>query len=69
MKLDRFNSVRKSGRSIDINNITESSTVQIVAKLKVLLAKKSSMRYQQTPYRRVLPTIRIVSTETIYSLQ
>ena len=67
MKLDHFNSIRKGGRYIDASDVTKSLIVHTVAKLKLLLKKSSRVR-KHTVYRRVLPPIRSISTETTYSL-
>jgi hypothetical protein len=67
MKLDHFNSIRKSGRSIDASDVSKSLTAQTVAKLK-LLHKKSSRLRKHTTYQRML-LIRPMPTETMYSLQ
>jgi len=67
MKLDHFNSIRKSGHSIDVSDVSKSLTVQTVAKLK-LLHKKSSRLRKHTTYQRML-LIRPMPTETMYSLQ
>ncbi len=52
MKLDHFNSIRKSGRSIDASNVTKSLTVQTVAKLKLLLKNSPRLR-KYTAHQKV----------------